>query len=314
MNGFGQKSAGAAMSENSKKRPLVEWPTALLLLLCYGVWGLATTGLVQLSLTTAVIVTGLAIAMFSSLQHEVLHGHPFRSAWISEAVVFPALTIAVPYLRFRDSHLEHHRDERLTDPYDDPESNFLDPAVWQTTPLLTRLVLLFNNTLMGRLTIGVLVSQVVFMRADWCAIRAGNRQVLMGWIWHVPSLIVLGLWLGYMAQMPVWAYFISAYIGLSIVKIRTFLEHRAHDLARARTVLIEDRGPLAFLFLNNNLHVVHHTHPRMPWYALPKQFADNKDHYLKRNDSYYYRSYWQVFRAYFFHAKDPIAHPLWPQD
>jgi fatty acid desaturase len=40
----------------------------------------------------------------------------------------------VPYLRFRDTHLAHHHDPNLTDPYDDPESNFQDPAVWARTP------------------------------------------------------------------------------------------------------------------------------------------------------------------------------------
>ena len=61
--------------------------------------------------------------------------------------------------------------------------------------------------------------------------------------------------------MPVWAYLLAAYLGWSLLKIRTYLEHRAHEAARARTVVIESRGPLALLFLNNNFHVVHHMHP-----------------------------------------------------
>ena len=40
--------------------------------------------------------------------------------WLNEALVFPALSLAIPYQRFRDSHLAHHNDEILTDPYDDP--------------------------------------------------------------------------------------------------------------------------------------------------------------------------------------------------
>ncbi len=31
-------------------------------------------------------------------------------------------------------HMAHHRDAILTDPYDDPESNYLDPAVWARLP------------------------------------------------------------------------------------------------------------------------------------------------------------------------------------
>ena len=69
--------------------------------------------------------------------------------------------------------------------------------------------------------------------------------------------------------MPWWAYLLAAWIGHALLKIRTYLEHRAHEAPRARTVIIEDRGPLALLFLNNNLHVVHHCHPAVPWYRLP---------------------------------------------
>ena len=291
-----------------------EWPTLALLLACYGVWALATTYLAEFYLPAGVLVAAVSITLFSSLQHEVLHGHPTPSGWLSEALVFPALTLFIPYLRFRELHLAHHRDSRLTDPYDDPESNYLDPAVWDRLARPLRAVLSFNNTLLGRLLVGPLVSQVAFMRTDSRAIRGGDRGVLWGWLWHLPALALVGLWLGYVAQMPAWAYLLAAYMGLSLLKIRTFLEHRAHDRASARTVVVEDKGPLALMFLNNNLHVVHHMHPRVAWYRLPKIFADNRGHYLGRNDAYHYRSYGEVFAKYFLRAKDPVVHPLWQRD
>ncbi len=68
---------------------------------------------------------------------------------------------------------------------------------------------------------------------------------------------------------------------------------------------------LAFLFLNNNLHVVHHMHPRMPWYRLPGLYRANKARYLGRNGGYRYDSYAEIFRRYLFRAKDPVPHPLW---
>ena len=285
-----------------------------MLLACYAVWALATTYLAALWLPAAVLVTAISITLFSSLQHEVLHGHPTASRWLSEALVFPALTVFIPYLRFRDLHLAHHHDSRLTDPYDDPETNYLDPAVWDRLVPPLRAVLSFNNSLLGRLLVGPLVSQVAFMRGDWAAIRAGDRSVVAGWLWHLPALGVVGLWLGLVAQMPVWAYLLAAYVGLSILKIRTFLEHRAHDRASGRTVVVEDRGPLALVFLNNNLHLVHHMHPQVAWYRLPRIFAANRARYLGRNDAYHYRSYGEVFARFFLRAKDPVPHPLWRRD
>lgn len=292
----------------------VEWPTLGLIVACYLVWGLGTTWLAGQSQVAGILVTALAIAFFSSLQHEVIHGHPFSNRWVNQALVFPALAIVVPYLRFRDTHIAHHHDEILTDPYDDPETNYLDASVWSRLPLLLRAVLLFNNTLFGRVLIGVPVSQVAFMHGDWRAIRAGDRQVLAGWLWQIPAVTLVVVWLLGVGQIAIWGYLAAAYIGLSLIKIRTFLEHQAHEQAQGRTVIIEDRGPLAFLFLNNNLHVVHHMHPGVPWYRLPAVYRKNRAHYLRQNDGYLYRSYAQVFASYLWHRKDPVAHPLWRRD
>ena len=119
--------------------------------------------------------------------------------------------------------------------------------------------------------------------------------------------------MGVAGQMPWWAFGLSVYGALAILKIRTFLEHRAHEDARGRTVVIEDRGPLALLFLNNNLHVVHHMHAMVPWYRLPRLYRENRQRYLSRNAGYRYASYAEVFRRYFWRAKDPVPHPLWPR-
>ncbi|MGR3290126.1 MAG: fatty acid desaturase [Paracoccaceae bacterium] len=302
------------MSDRYNSLSKTEWPTVALLFACYAVWALGTTILWQLFWPMGILFTTLSITLYSSLQHEVLHGHPFRSGWLSEALVLPGLTIAIPYLRFRDLHLAHHTDQKLTDPYDDPESNFLDPEIWHKLSGTAKVILKFNNTLAGRLLVGPLVSQVSFMRADWQAIKSGDRPVLMGWVWHLPAVALVGLWFAIFADMPIGSYLVCAYMGLSILKIRTFLEHRAHDRASGRTVVVDSRGLLSFLFLNNNLHVVHHMHPRIAWYVLPKLFSDNREHYLRRNDSYYYRSYTQIFRAHFWRAKDPVPHPLWHHD
>ncbi|MGO4915811.1 fatty acid desaturase [Pseudogemmobacter sp. W21_MBD1_M6] len=289
----------------------VEVPTLVLVAGCYLVWGIGTAVAAAFWLPLGIGLTALAGALHSSLQHEAIHGHPFRQAWLNEALVFPALTLCIPYRRFRDSHLAHHKDAILTDPYDDPESNYLDAGKWNTLPPVMRAVLLANNTLSGRLVLGPAVGTISFIIADAKAIHRGDRAVLRGWLWHVPALALVVWWLVATGAMPVWAYVLSAYIALSILKIRTFLEHQAHERCRGRTVIIEDRGPLAFLFLNNNLHVVHHMHPNVPWYRLPALYFQNRERYLKRNDGYMYKSYAEVFRRYLWTRKDPVPHPLW---
>ncbi|WP_137701566.1 fatty acid desaturase [Marimonas lutisalis] len=291
--------------------PAVEWPTLALIALSYAVWALGTTWAAALFLPLGMVMVVLAAALHSSLCHEVLHGHPTRHRWLNEALVFPQLTLLIPYGRFRDTHIEHHRDERLTDPYDDPETNYLDPAIWHRLPGWWRGVLRFNNTLAGRLLVGPLVAQVAFMAGDWRRIRAGEPGVLAAWLIHVPAVAAVIWWMAAFGRMPVWAWLLASYAALSILKIRTFLEHRAHEEVPGRTVIIEDRGPLAFLFLNNNLHVVHHSLPGVPWYRLWALYRAERDRFRQMNDSYLYRSYGEVFRRYFWRAKDPVPHPLW---
>jgi fatty acid desaturase len=110
--------------------------------------------------------------------------------------------------------------------------------------------------------------------------------------------------------MPGWLYALAAYLALSVLKIRTFLEHRAHQMPRGRTVIVEGQGLLSFLFLNNNLHVVHHARPRLAWYRLPAAFRESRSEWLRRNEGYIYSSYRDIFRRYFLRPKDPVPHPL----
>ncbi len=298
--------------ENRLGSLTIEWPTLLVFLATYALWAVATAFLWQVSPILAVLAAALAIAQYSSLTHEVLHGHPFANQRLSEALVFPGLTVFVPYLRFKDLHLQHHFDPNLTDPYDDPESNFQDPAVWARLSAPVKAVLRFNNTLAGRMLLGPAVSTWALVTGDLRAALKGNTRVALAWGLHLPGVALVLWWLAAVGTMPVWAYLIAAYLGWSLLKIRTYLEHRAHEAARARTVIIESRGPLSLLFLNNNFHVVHHMHPGVAWYKLPGLYFSNREHYLRRNDSYLYRSYVEIFRQFLFRAKDPVPHPIFP--
>jgi fatty acid desaturase len=289
----------------------IEWPTVLLLALTYLVWGLGTT-IWDTSALLSVLLTAVAVAQFSSLQHEVLHGHPFASQTLNEVLVFPALALVVPYIRFKDTHLVHHYDPNLTDPYDDPESNYLDPKVWETKPRLVQKILRLNNTLLGRMLLGPAISCWYFIKGDIALMRAGDARVRLAWGLNAVGVALVLVWLWVFGTMPVLAYVLAAYLGMSLLKIRTYLEHRAHDLFRARTVIIEDRGPLSYLFLNNNFHVVHHCQPSVAWYKLPGIYFEKRAYFQRRNESYVYRSYGEIFRKYLLSAKDPVPHPVWP--
>lgn len=291
-----------------------EWPTLAMLAGTYAVWIGGTAMWAQSGFfggALAIILTGIAIGQYSSLQHEVLHGHPFKLQWLNEALVFPSFTLFIPYIRFKDTHIQHHYDPALTDPYDDPESNFYDPAVWGTLSRGMQKLLRLNNTLLGRLLIGPFLATYLFIKGDVKLMQAGDKRVILAWVLNLVGVVLVLVWL-HRVGMSVWAYLLAVYLGTALLKIRTFLEHRAHELARARTVIIESRGPLSYLFLNNNFHVVHHTHPDLPWYTMPELYAERPDYYKARNEAYVYRNYIEIFRQYLLKAKDPVPHPVWP--
>ncbi len=285
------------------------WPTVLLILAFGGVWAgalMLPTGWGPI----AFVLLVLALTLHSSLAHEILHGHPFGHTQAETLLGLWQPGLFVPYLRFKRTHLAHHRDANLTDPYDDPESNYLDPAVWNGLAGWQRQVLQINNTLAGRIVIGPLIGMFMFWRGDLAAIRRGAPHVARDWLAHLPG-VVLTLWLVGLSDMSVWLYLLACYCALSVLRIRTFLEHQAHARVSGRTVIIEDRGLLAFLFLNNSLHVVHHMHPDVPWYRLWPLYRAQRERYVTRNGGYVYASYGEVFRRYLWRCKDDVPHPLW---
>lgn len=286
-----------------------DWPTLGLMGVFVAIWGgalLLPAGWGALAVAFLV----LALTLHSSLSHEFLHGHPFGIAQLETVTGLWQPGLFVPYLRFKRTHLAHHRDAKLTDPYDDPESNYLDPVVWEGLAPWMRAVLRVNNTLSGRIIIGPLVGMLSFYWSDLKAVFGGDRAVLYDWLAHLPG-VMLTIWVVSLSELSIWAYLLACYLALSMLRIRTFAEHQAHDRVSGRTVIIEDRGPLGFLFLYNSLHLVHHMYPSVPWYRLWPLYLEQRERFVMRNHGYVYSSYGAIFRHYFWRAKDPVAHPLW---
>jgi fatty acid desaturase len=162
------------------------------------------------------------------------------------------------------------------------------------------------------MVVGPVIGNWQWLRGELALLVADAGTVRRDWLLHAVGTVPMVAWLWW-AAMPWWAYLLATWIGHGMLKVRTFLEHRAHDMARARTVIVEDKGPLALLFLNNNYHAVHHMHPGVAWYRLPRLYLANRDHYVRHNDGYVYGSYWPIFRAFFLRVKDPVPHPLMDQ-
>ncbi|WP_309085844.1 fatty acid desaturase [Chelativorans sp.] len=290
-------------------RPAVEWPTLVLIFACYGVW--LATGLFLWPHwpLASLLILALTVALQSSLMHECLHGHPTRKALVNEALIGLPIGLVYPYRRFKALHLTHHADERLTDPFEDPESYY--KALWQyrELPRAVQLLLNVNNTMVGRFVLGPLIMNAAFFASESKLIAAGDRAVRKAWVLHAAGLAVVLPVIAFGFGMPLWLYaLVPAWLGQSLISVRTFAEHQWSERPDGRTIIVE-RTPLSFLFLNNNLHFVHHKMPTVPWYRLPALYRERRTEWLAMNGGYAYPSYFALFRAFALRAKEPVPHP-----
>ncbi|KPQ08523.1 MAG: Fatty acid desaturase [Rhodobacteraceae bacterium HLUCCA12] len=286
----------------------LEWPTLALIGGCYGTWMLSGAWLWPLAPGLALTVMAVMAALHSSLVHECLHGHPTRHRRLNEGLVALPLSLVHPYRRYRTTHLAHHHDARLTDPFEDPESYYKARWHFAAMPAGLRMLLQANNTMLGRLVLGPLLGAAGFLSSEARLLWQGARGVRLAWALHLAGLVpmVAAIWA---FGIPFWLYLAGVvWPSLSLIAIRTFAEHRWHETPEGRTIIVE-RSPLSWLFLNNNLHIVHHQIPAAPWYALPRLYRERRDHWQALNGGYVYRNYWQLFRAHALRAKEPVAHP-----
>lgn len=291
-------------------RQAVEWPTVGLIVACYALWAGTGIFLWPAFPVVALLVLGVLVAMQSSLMHECLHGHPTRNALVNEALVGLPIGLVYPYRRFKALHLRHHADERLTDPFEDPESYY--KALWQYEELPTaiKLLLRVNNTMVGRFVLGPLIMNAAFFASEAKLIAAGDRAVRKAWLLHLIGLAMVLPAIVYGFGMPLWLYvLVPAWLGQSLISIRTFAEHQWSERPDGRTIIVE-RSPLALLFLNNNLHLVHHKLPTVAWYRLPALYRERREEWLRMNGGYAYPNYFALLKAFAFRPKEPVPHPV----
>lgn len=291
----------------------LEWPTLGLIALCYGAWLGAGFWLWPRLPALALAVMALMAALHSSLVHECLHGHPTRHRLLNEALVALPLSLIHPFRRYKALHLAHHHDARLTDPLDDPESYYVELWRYRRLPVWMRGLLRANNTLLGRVVLGPWLACIAFLVAEVRLLRAGARGVRLAWALHLPALVVV-LALVWAMGIALWLYGLAVvWPALSLIALRTFAEHRWHETPTGRTIIVE-RSPLAWLFLFNNLHIVHHQMPSAPWYALPRLYRERRDHWRALTGGYVFANYRALWRRWALTPKESVAHPVWRRD
>ncbi|KWC60169.1 aminotransferase [Burkholderia ubonensis] len=290
-----------------------EWPTWLLIAVIYGGWlGVllqVRAGALPLAAATPPLI--LLCAWHLSLQHELLHGHPTRSARVNQLLGYPPLSVWYPYTLYRDTHLDHHRDEDLTVPGVDPETNYLSPRQWAALPRWRRALWVARKTFIGRLVVGPPASVAAMFAASFAAFRHGDLRYLPMWTAHAACVVALLAWLQFAIGVPWWHYLLAVtWPAHSIAMIRSLYEHRAARNPKARIAINEAGFAMRLLYLNNNYHLVHHDLPKLPWYDLPRAYRMRRDAYADKCGGFVIRGGYRALLTR--HAWRPTDAPVHP--
>jgi fatty acid desaturase len=254
------------------------------------------------------------VAWHFSLQHEAIHSFRGVPAWVRFAVVFPPIGLWFPYPLYRKSHSTHHRDIHLTIPGVDTESYYVVEADWERMSRIGRGVLVFNQTMAGRLVIGPALRLCLLATREARRVRAGDFGHLAHWAVHTCALAVLFGFISGICRFPWWQYcLLLAYPGLSLGLLRAFTEHRAAEDSQERTASVESNAIFGMLYLYNNLHVAHHLRPTLPWYDIPRFYRENRAALLESNGQFVYKGYAELARRYFLTPVFSPVHPTYPR-
>jgi fatty acid desaturase len=287
----------------------VEGPTCAVALAIYGSWLLLTWSYGAISPAVVLPLGAYLIAWHGSLQHEAIHGHPTRSRTWNAIIAGVPIGLWLPYACYRESHLAHHACARLTDPIEDPESYYVAKGQWQKLPTGSRAIHWIMSTLAGRLTIGPGVMMMRFFIGEARLLASGDTRHLFAWLVHLAGSALVLFWVIGVCEIPFWAYVgLFVYPGLALTMLRSFTEHRPED--GERSTAITEAGPIfSLVFLNNNLHALHHKRPDLAWYELPSIYRRDRETILAENGRFLFSGYREILQRFGVRPKDAPIHP-----
>ena len=287
-----------------------ELPNWVVAIAIYGAWAILFGNARHLPWYVLSPVGAYILAWHFSLQHEAIHGWLSAPKWLRTALVWPPIGGWLPFEIYRKSHSQHHRDVNITVPAADTETVYHRKEDWDRYSKAWRAVLMFNQTLLGRLLIGPILRLRKLVIVEAGLLRAGDFRNVGVWLRFFVSIAAILWFVSSVGGMPVWQYYLLiVYPSMSIGLLRAFIEHRWGDTPDERIAAVETNRLFGMLFLWNNLHIVHHVHPSMAWYDIPGYYRANRAKLLAMNGSYMFPGYLHIARRWFWRPVFVPVHP-----
>ena len=214
------------------------WPT---IALCLAALALQVAAALYAPLWASVLVgSACAYAQFT-VAHDATHGALSKREWLNTLFGYAAtLVLFGPYEALKRNHLHHHA--HTNDPKEDPD-------FWVSRPFL-----LFRC-----------LTQLA--RHYWCFFARPKR--LDGSFWRsMATLAAMAVLLGSFPAPLFWHWFLPAQLGGAALAFSfDYWPHRPHTgRGRLKDTASIDVRWFDPLFLNQNIHLLHHLFPTIPWY------------------------------------------------
>jgi len=286
-----------------------EIPTVMIAFAIYLAWLLLVVFAASMPWWVVMPLGGYVVQWQFSLQHEAIHGWRSLPAWLRTAIVWPPLGLWFPFELYRRSHSQHHRNVHLTFPGEDTETFYHVEENWDGYGRVWRLVLIANQTLLGRVVLGPLIRPPRLWINEVRRVWGGGRSNLVIWARHFAGVAVI-LWFADLCGLAPWRYLLAfAWPGVMFGMLRSFIEHRWGERPSQRTAVVESNWIFGLLFLWNNLHAVHHTFPTLSWFRIPRVWREHRERIVAHNGGYVFEGYWEIARRWFVR---PVFIPVHP--
>jgi fatty acid desaturase len=284
-----------------------EWKTLGVIVAVYGLTVLTVVRYDVLTPWLAIPMLAVLGAWHLSMQHELLHGHPFRNQFINDAIGIIPVTLLIPYLAFKKDHHEHHKSD-LTNPELDNESFYVTQEQWDNAGPIRRAAWTANRTILFRMFVWTIVSTISYVMLVLKRAARNEQGDRLAVVLHVIGVVAV-VYLVSLSSMPLWQFALGTVYGGRILNaIRPFPEHKYQNGVETKTAMIMAGPFMSLLMLNNNLHIAHHDDPKIPWYRVNELSKRvNAVERAREAGVLYEGGYAEVFRKFSF---TPVDSPV----
>jgi fatty acid desaturase len=251
----------------------IAYPTIALTLFAIIAYTFSSIATIQgyLGIGWAILINSVMAYLLFTSMHEAGHlnisGNSKSLRWIDEVIGWlSGIPLFAPFYIFKVVHFRHHA--FTNDPKKDPD-HWLASKSW--------ISLLFHSTTIFPV---YLIKGYRLLFHEDRVVRKVRKELKIGFIGLLAIIILListGILIGWSLVLQLWI--LPAIIAQFFLAITfDWLPHHPHEeKSRYLNTRVFDIPGLSVLLLGQNYHLIHHLHPRVPFYNYKKVFSNIKD-------------------------------------